>query len=173
MNLNLFLWRHLKISSLRLFNSWLVNLYLMMLICFSKQSLHLLLKLPGVEYVWINIHLICLDRPLFYKLQNNLDKTVSKQRIGKRVSIIVEHLFPLQKCDSNRLVLFYIIFYGKNACFIDHFLRIRHFSRRDNLLYFFNYNVIYFSAEYLLPFCLWSSCFDYRIFSIYYLNKSN
>ena len=41
MSLNLFLWQHLDICSLRLFNCWLLNLYVMMLIFSSGQRLHL------------------------------------------------------------------------------------------------------------------------------------
>ena len=46
MSLNLFLCRYLEISSLRLFNSWLVTMFLMMLIFSSKLRLHLLMNAP-------------------------------------------------------------------------------------------------------------------------------
>ena len=51
-SLNLFLCLHLKISSFRLFNSWLVTLYLIILIFSSRQSLNQLLKLSGIEVVF-------------------------------------------------------------------------------------------------------------------------
>ena len=63
MNLNLFLRCHLKSSSLRLLNSWLFisnNDYFS-----TRQKLHLLLKLLGVEDFLIYLHLICGVRPLF------------------------------------------------------------------------------------------------------------
>ena len=55
-------------SSFYLFNSWLEDLYLMMLIFSYRQRLHLLLKLPGVDFL-INLLLIYGVRSLSLKLQ--------------------------------------------------------------------------------------------------------
>ena len=63
-------------NSLCLFNSWLVNLYLMRLTFSSRQSLNLLLKLPSVNDFIINLSLICGVRLLSLKLPNHLDREV-------------------------------------------------------------------------------------------------
>ena len=63
--LNLFLCQYLKISLFRLFNNWPVTLYLIILIFFYWQRLHLLLKFSAVENFWINFHFICGVRPPF------------------------------------------------------------------------------------------------------------
>ena len=60
-------------SSLCLFNNWLVNLYFMRHFS-SSQKLHLLLKLPVEEDFLINLHLICGVSPVF--LQKHLDRAV-------------------------------------------------------------------------------------------------
>ena len=61
-------------SSLHLFNSWVVNLYPMMLIFSSRQRVHLLLKLSGIGNFLINLHLIRGVRPQFLKLQKLLNR---------------------------------------------------------------------------------------------------
>ena len=48
----------------------------MMLILSSRQRLHLLLKLPGVEDCLMNLHSICEVRLLSLKLPNHLDRAV-------------------------------------------------------------------------------------------------
>ena len=48
----------------------------MILIFPSRQRLHVLLKLPGVEDFSLNFHLICGVRPHYLKLQNHLDRAV-------------------------------------------------------------------------------------------------
>ena len=130
MSVSLFSWWYLNIRSLCLFNSWLVNLYLMRLIFSSKQKLHLLLKLSGNEDFLINLHLICGVRPLSFKLQNHLNRAVSflSKGLEKRVCMIVEPLFLISSWDSDINPLLLTIFLWGNSFLVDHFLWITHFS---------------------------------------------
>ena len=47
------------------------------------------------------------------------------------------------------------------------------FPSWDNLLYFYNYNIIYLFVDYLLAISLQISCCEYRLFYIHYFCKNN
>ena len=141
-----------------------------MFIFSSRERLHLLWKLLGLEDFLINLHLICGVRPLSLKFQNHLNRAVWFQSKGLlRVSVIVKPLFPISNWDSNINPFLLPIFHwgegGRERPLSQNYT----FLSWDNLLYFYNCNRILFFADYVLTICLLNSCYDYKSFKIYYL----
>ena len=141
MSLNLFLWQHLKISSLHLSNSWLVNWHQMMLIFLSRQRLHLLLKLLGVEDFSINLQSICRVKPLFLQLQNLFRRAVWFLRKGLKK-------FVLYEISKSIYWLAYIEYSWRFIRILWHILKLIH-----SQLIFFGY-YIYMGRERLTDRCM-------------------
>ena len=165
MILNLFLCGHLKISSLHLFNCWLVNLNLMMLILVSSRKMsHRRLKLPKIEDFLMNFHFIYWFRPVSLKLKKHPDSFLWFLCNGLKKCIhccrISFSNFQLRFQYKTSLPYYFVS--GKYLLGWLHFQKYT-FLSWDNLIYFNNYNVVNLFADYLSAVCRQFSCYDYKL----------
>ena len=173
-NLNLPLCLPIKHKVLRSLSSSLRSLKLIILIFSSMHKLHLLLKLFAVEDCLTIFHFYFFGvSPWFQKYLDGAVWFLS-DGLEKRMSVVIETLFPIPSGDINmNPLLIIIIFHWGNARLVYDVLRVALSAQEAFFLYFYSYRTPHLVPYYsYLIFLVTSYCGCLRYYA-YCLYQNN